>query len=647
MAFFTKITSKYFEQIVKDFSDLPSPDIDGKIYLEDNITYRFQGLLTGSTTIVVGASNTIMGFDKSNDGYNYTGTGNTFEVVNQTCSFVNLFLVVSNPLGQLFSVANTTTYSFQIRECIIAGAGQAGHINGSNIVAINNNIHSSNLGYGWDFTGTINKIGIGTNYFENGLSEEHLHFETGTYNIIKVIDNDFTVTSPNMAILVDNDVDIIINGGGSIVGNTFSGNGIFVMGIDTASLSWIIENNGREILSTSETVTQKKVRSEEELQQYLALPDPTIYSYLIDAKEFVITQSIVVPSGGVNGGLTFFGLGNNFTAIKSGTPNMEMFTGGGNLFLNDMIINADASGSTVFGMTSATGFEAVEMLNVNFQFCESLGYLNGFRQGLLINGFMIGDKEGLEFRGTWSGGFRISDSRFIFTPSVGSYMFKGAVGQTFGSRFISNANSTIGTGSIGYDFTEANFINDANFQLIEAQFNGGGTYVNGINQSSKKSLWRDCVGADDTFQGCVYRNAADTITTIASAGVYVELAVDNQVLEDVWNLSQSATAFHALYDSSLPINERIDLILALQSGNNHELEIEVRKYNSANNAFSVIDNFKMTSNGGTLGTRVEPISLTSFTRRTQSERVRIFIRNNTANSNIITEESSKLIISKR
>jgi len=298
-------------------------------------------------------------------------------------------------------------------------------------------------------------------------------------------------------------------------------------------------------------------------------------------------------------------------------------------------------------LASATGFEAVEVININFQDCESLGYLDGFRQGLILNGFMLDVKEGLEFRGTWSGGVRISDSRFIFTPTTGSYMFKGAVGQTFGSRFISNANSTIGTGSIGYDFTESNFVNDSNFQLIDAQFNGAGTYVNGITASSRKSLWRDCVGVDDTFQGCVYRNTTDTLTDITATGTYAELAVVNNVIEDVHFTSQSSTNFHARLISSLPINVRIDLLLALQAGNNHALEVQVRKYNSTNTTFIVVDNFTMTSNGGTLGTRVEPISLASFTRLTQDERIRVFVRNNSGNTDILCEASSKLIISKR
>jgi len=637
-----QITANQTTTVIRTLSDLPTP-IANVITLENNVTYQFKGLVNiGTNSIAVGVSNTLMGFDKSDDGIVSSSTSPLLQVTNNTLSVNNITLVSS--ASPIFSVSNSLSYSVQIRECILSGFS-LGTITGSSIFVFNNNI-VGNLG-DLELTGTFLKIGIATNYWINSTNYTNLvYFNMITADTVKAIDNDFIVNTGKVGIKVSN-ITITNHGGGYIISNTFVGDGTYIDGIDATTLQWIIENNGRDILSTSDTVTQRKVRSEAELDLYLALPDPTKFSYLLDAEEFIITKPIVVPGGGVNGGLTFFGLGNNFTQLKTVTPNISMFEGGGNLFLNDMIVTCQGANSRVFGMVSSTNFEAVEIININFQDCESLGYLDGFRQGLLINGFMIKAKQGLEFRGTWSGGMRISDSRFRFTPTTGSYMFKCAVGQTFSSRFVTNANSTIGTGSIGYDFTAANFVNDGSFQLIEAQFDGGGTYVNGITASSIKSLWRNCVGVDDTFQGCVYKNTADTITIITSPATYVELSVTNSVIEDVWNSSQSLSAFHSKYDSSLPINERIDIFLALQAGNNNELELEIRKYNSTNTTFTVVDNFKMTSNGGSLGTRVEPVSLASFIRREQNERIRVFIRNNSGTANILTETSSKLIISKR
>lgn len=638
------------EVLVQSLNDLPQ-ESGGIIQLQDNKTYRISGIVNlGNLTIRAGVSNTIYGVDKSNDGFQYTGTnGNAIEVFNQTLSVVNVILIGTGGSNcQLISVdIDSFLFSFQIRECILAGNCRAGTVDGCNIIAINNNIHSGTLSFGWITKGLINKCGFDSNYFENGSAANHLNLEEGSFNTVKIGNNDFTIDSPNTAIQVDVNVNINNDGAGTIVANTFTGDGVFISGISAETLDWIIENNGRRVLNTSQTLTQRKVRSEAELDLYLAEPDPTIFSYLIDATEFIITKPIQVSGSGVNGGFTFFGLGNNFTTLKTQTENIAMFEGGGNLFLNDMIITAEANGSSVFGMVSTTGFEAVEMVNVNFQFNKSLGFLDGFRQGLLINGFMLGDEEGLEFRGTWSGGMRIDASRLIFTPIVGSYMFRSAVGHSFASRFVTNANSTIGTDSIGLDFREDTFLNDAEFQVIDAQFDGGGTYINGITASSIKSLWRDNRGVDDTFQGCVYRNTTDTLTTINTVNVYEELEIVNSVIEDVWHESQSATNFHAQYKSSLPINVRVEIVLGLTSANNRVLEVDIRKYSADNTTFVSLETFKLTANGGASGTRVEPLTLPTFTRLEQDERIRIFIRNTTANNDITCEVGSKLIISKR
>lgn len=638
------------EVLVQSLADLPTP-VSNIITLEDNKTYRVSGIIDlAGNTIRTGVSNTIYGTDKSNDGFQYAEpTGNAIEIIDQTLSVVNIILIgLGGANCNLINVdINSFDYSFQIRECILAGNCKAGIVDGCNILAINNNIHSSTLLDGWLTSGTINKCGFDSNYFENGAASTHLTLDTGSFNTIKIGNNDFTINNPNSAIMVESGVVINNDGAGTIVSNTFTGDGILISGIDATTLDWIIEDNGRRVLNTSQTLTQRKVRSEAELDIYLNEPDPTIYSYLIDATEFIITKPIQVTGNGVNGGLTFFGLGNNFTTIKTQTENIAMFEGGGNLFLNDMILTAEANGSSVFAMTSTTGFEAVEMINVNFQFNKSIGYLDGFRQGLLINGFMIGDEEGFEFRGTWAGGFRISDSRLIFTPVTGSYMFRSVVGQSFGSRFSTNANVTIGSGSIGYDFTDANFANDAEFQVIDSQFSGGGTYINGITASSIKSLWRDNRGVDDTFQGCVYRNTADTFTNISSVNTYFELTVSNSIVEDVWHESQSASNFHARYLSSLPINVRVEIVLGLTSGNNNILEVDIRKYDSTNTTFVSLDTFKLTARGGGGGTRVEPLTLPTFTRLEQDERIRIFIRNTSSTNNINCEIGSKLIISKR
>lgn len=627
--------------VIKQFSDFPDP-VGGVISLLPNTTYLLQNIIDiGTNTLNLGSSSTILGFDKSDDGILYTGTGAAFTTVNKTVSIVNIIIIAPN--GSCVDVTNSVTYSFQLRECIIGG-GNVGTVAGGNLIVFNNNVTSAVSGNGLKTTGVCIKVAIAFNFFESSSAEWHMNIESGTYDVIKITDNDFACGLNTIGVNVAEFVNINNNGGGSVISNGFSGTGTYIAGVEDDTLDWIIEANGSKILSTSGRRFIRKIRNEQQLFNFLAEPNPSDYVYEIDGV-INVTQSIVVP----NEGLTFKGYGNNFSTITTNVDNLDIFIGGGNAFFNDLRLSNTGIGSKIFNMTSATGFEAVEFVNVNFENCEDIGILNGFRQGLLLNGFILNVKQGLLFRGTWAGGFRLDASRFIFTVPGSTYMFKSDVGHTFGSRFFSNANTTVGAGAIGYDFTESNFVEDATFQMIESENTGSGVYVNpAINGSSIKSLWRDNIGLDDTFQGVVVNNATTTITTIAATQVYTELQCDAQLIESAWLSLVNATTFSCNYDSTLPINIAIELFLSLSSGNNNEIELQIRNYRaSLVGGFDNLGSFKLTTNGGALGTRVESTSLKTFDRVNKDDKIRIFVRNNSGTTSVSLDNSSKFIITKR
>jgi hypothetical protein len=390
----------------------------------------------------------------------------------------------------------------------------------------------------------------------------------------------------------------------------------------------------------------------------MASDDVFQYVYVIAVKRLTITQPIVIPDGGFLGNITFSGYGNNLTEIYSNTPNIDLFVGdgittGGNLFFNNLRFTSEGIGSRIFNIKAATPFAACEFVNINFEVVEDIGIFDGFRQGLLLNGFYFDVKKGFLFRGTWGGGFRVTESRLLATTGC-PYNFKSDVGHTFGSRFVTNANTSLDAATIGFDFREDTFIQDGDFQLLGAQFDGAGTPVKlpingGLDGTSVKALFRDCRGIRDTFEGVVFDNQTATTTPIQFANTYYELEVDNLVVEQAWFASQSLTNFDALYISSLDSYIRIDLFLSLQGGNNDTLEVEIRKYDSTNTTFTALRAVTLTSNGGTLGDRVEPVTIPIVTNEpiTLNERIRVFVRNNSSNKNILCEEGSTLIISKR
>ncbi len=635
---------RFPEIIVDSLAKLPAP-VAGVITLENNKTYRIVWQVNiGTNTIEVWNSSTIYWTDKSDDGIIYTWTGNAIQGTNKTCTISNILCFANNPLAIFFNFTNTTAYSIQIRECIIQWSCQCAFINWGSIVAINNNIIAT--WYGIDTTGTIRKLAIDTNFFENPATEEHIHIETGTYDTISITNNDFSINSPNPAILVDT-VTISNQWWWNVVGNRFSGTGTFISGIDDTTDDWIIEDNWPRVLNTSARRFVRKIRSEAQLHAFLAMPDALDYIYEIDGI-VNFTSPIVVPYVSFSKNLTINGYGNNFSEITTNQA-IDLFTWGGNLYFNNIRLTAPVVWSRLFNLTDPAWSSAIEMVNVNIESTKDVWVLNGYRQWLRQNAFFAWVEQGFLFQGTRAWGFRIDVGRLIFTVPWSTYMFKSDVWHTFWSRFGSNANSTITTWAIWYDFRENSFVNDATFQLIEAQFNWWGTYVAPtITASSRKSLWRDCVWVDDTYQWIVINNTTDTVTDIITQNVRQELAVTKSILEKARFTENAGNTFSVNYDSTLPINIWIELFLSLSSWGNNEIEIDIRNYETALGWwFTSLGTFKMTTNGWALGTRVEPMSLRVFDRAVQWDDIRVFVRNTSATTDVSLEAGSKFIISKR
>ena len=121
--------------------------------------------------------------------------------------------------------------------------------------------------------------------------------------------------------------------------------------------------------------------------------------YFIDGVVDMSSTTIVVPSGGIH----INGYGLDTSKLISKDNSFVLFTDSsdsGNVLINNCTIEIRGSSSSVFALTSNTGFEAAEFNIVNFDNCTSLGYLDGFRQGLEAGTGRFGGTPELDLRGT-------------------------------------------------------------------------------------------------------------------------------------------------------------------------------------------------------------------------------------------------------
>lgn len=256
--------------------------------------------------------------------------------------------------------------------------------------------------------------------------------------------------------------------------------------------------------------------------------------YIFDGPINMNGHQITVPAGGLH--VTGHGFG--VTSLTLTDENKAMFIspagGSGDLFLSEMTVTSSGTGGSVFALDDADGTHAFELTHVNFNGCTSLGFLDGYRQGLEENTGRFGGTPGLEFRGAWNGGYFIfaSITRGL-TNSVFS-VYKSAVGQTFASRVGGNPNMDLPANVTGFEVAAANFSDDEEFQLTGANFQGAGTPLSGLSVSDVKTRISSSRGIDSTHVGGYWTITASAETPTTTNDVFVKLAGTTAYTDLAW-----------------------------------------------------------------------------------------------------------------
>lgn len=252
--------------------------------------------------------------------------------------------------------------------------------------------------------------------------------------------------------------------------------------------------------------------------------------YVIDGIIDMGSQTIEVPSGG----LSIIGSTFDISQLTSSENTYAMFTSpvgnSGNLVLKNIGITTSGTGSSVFALTDATGFNAIEIEAVNFNSCTSLGYLDGYRQGLEFGTGRFGGTPELEFRNSWVGGYR-AETTIARGMSNFTSLFKAGTGFTFAGRVILGMNCDLPATGAFCDFAASNINNDESLQLTNCRVTRSGaldasdttTYPN-INHTNVKCLWDNNAGLPNTTKYIKANITTEVATTVSATSTYYALA---------------------------------------------------------------------------------------------------------------------------
>lgn len=309
--------------------------------------------------------------------------------------------------------------------------------------------------------------------------------------------------------------------------------------------------------------------------------------YFIDGVVDMGSQSITVPSGGLN----FAGYNLSISKLVSTASSYTMFVSpvgnSGDFFAMDMAFTTSGVGSKVYDLTDATGFNAIEVTRINYDDCTSLGTLNGYRQGLETGTGRFGGMPELTLAGTWVGGFFI-DTSIIRSLDDGAFtLFKAGAGFSMASRFRSNMNIDLPASASFFDFAPANFVNPSTVQIEDAIITRDGVFdaedaniTPNIGPGDLVSNWSNNNGMPNTFVGGSIGVTTEATTTIVSDGVFEDLNATLWTAADLQHFD-APSGNQLRHLGNTPREYKIIASFTLDSTQNNVLSLRVSRFDSS------------------------------------------------------------------
>ena len=367
--------------------------------------------------------------------------------------------------------------------------------------------------------------------------------------------------------------------------------------------------------------------------------------YFIDGVIDMGGQSIEVPAGG----LSISGYNLKVSKLASTASSYTMFTspigGSGDVIFKDLSVDVSGSNSKVYDIRGATGFESVEIVRLNYDNCSSLGTIDSYRQGFETGTGRFGGTPELEFAGNWLGGYFI-DSSIVRNISAGSYsLFKSGTGLTFGSRFRSNQNIDLPTGVRFMDFVPANFPYPSTLQLAECIVTRNGVVdatdtgiIPNISASDLASDWHSNSGIKNTFVGGELDTTAEVVTTISTAGVFVDLN-GTYTSSDLQHFDVPASG-QLRHLGNSPREFSLSGQFIIDGNANNEIDLKIVVFRSSTSTFEDSKTQRRVVNNLVGGRDVAYFNLASNIILDQNDYVKIQVANVGATNNVTSELDS-------
>lgn len=282
-------------------------------------------------------------------------------------------------------------------------------------------------------------------------------------------------------------------------------------------------------------------------------------------------------------------------------------------------INLDGLGNTM----------ALDWAYLNFTNCAEVGIIKDCDNFIYNTGAFL-SSTGLVFDGT-IGTIALNNSLFVGLSSGTIIKLPDTINVTRRFRITDSSIVSFAT-SVGIDVDVNATIPDERYILDNVNFTGGATYLQGIDDQSNKSLFKNCIGIQNTsVTGQMYMRNNTLATVITLQGVFFR--VNGVTTAGDLNSKFSHLPGRLTCEASIKRKYLIQAIISFTSGNSRECRFGF--FSSKTNGILTASVSKSTtrSNG-----RSENVVITDIIEMEQGEYIEIFCSNDTDTANITVEE---------
>lgn len=331
-------------------------------------------------------------------------------------------------------------------------------------------------------------------------------------------------------------------------------------------------------------------------------------------------NSVILGASSENCYLKSTGL-NSSTALITGNYSLPIRNIS---FTHGKVFDLDGDGVTT----------ALDWFGVNFVDCATVGTIKDF------SNFIMGDSAflnsaGLTFDGTIG---TIGMNNCLFDGANASTIITLPSTLTVSRRFRITYSSFITlSGETSINVSSSAVIVNERYILDTVNFSGGGTYISGVDQTSNKSLFVNCVGITNTaVNGQLYMRDNATATTISNTTSFFKIAGTTLASDD--NAKYLHSNNRLTNDATITRKYLIQCVLSFTSGSTHVCEFGF--YDSKLGAVRTPSKTKATSNAGG---RAENVSFACVVSHTQGDYLEIHCRNITSAQTITVTDMNFVI----